>query len=96
MHLLLHNGCGRGNMRSILTNQEAIEIALALIKVAQRPEGGKAMSLWAKLYARKRAAIDRALLASMEREIAQAEKAGRARLCRRTAARLRSLAPRSD
>ena len=38
MHLLLHNGCGRGNMRSILTNQEAIEIALALIKVAQRPK----------------------------------------------------------
>ena len=32
------------------------------------------MSLWAKLYARKRAAIDRALLASMEREIANEER----------------------
>jgi hypothetical protein len=32
-------------------------------------------NLWTKLYAAKRRATDRALLASMEREIAQAEKA---------------------
>jgi hypothetical protein len=36
------------------------------------------MNLWAKLYAAKRRATDRALLASMEREIAQAEKAAAA------------------
>ena len=32
------------------------------------------MNLWTKLYAAKRRAIDRALLASMEREIANEEK----------------------
>ena len=35
---------------------------------------GRIMNLWTKLYAAKRRAIDRALLASMEREIANEEK----------------------
>ena len=34
------------------------------------------MNLWTKLYAAKRRAIDRALLASMERELAAMEKKG--------------------
>ena len=33
------------------------------------------MSAWQKMFGSRRAAIDRALLASMEREIAQAERA---------------------
>ena len=36
LHLYLHNGCGRGNMKAILTNEEAIKIAIELIKVATR------------------------------------------------------------
>ena len=38
------------------------------------PTSPKANSWWAKMYAAKRRAIDRALLASMERELAAMEK----------------------
>ena len=36
LHVYLHNGCGRGNMKSVLTNEEAIKLAIELIKVATR------------------------------------------------------------
>ena len=36
MHVLLHNGCGRGNMRAVMTNEEAIAVAITILKVATR------------------------------------------------------------
>ena len=36
MHLLLHNGCGRGNMKAVLSNEEAIRLAIEILKVATR------------------------------------------------------------
>ena len=35
MHILLHNG-SKGNVKSVLSNEEAIDLALEILKVARR------------------------------------------------------------